>query len=45
MPEKVILVFDIGKTMKKFLLFDRQMKVVLEEEKSFATIKDEDGFE
>ena len=42
---KVIAVFDIGKTNKKILLFDKKMKVVYNSEQKFATTVDEDGFE
>lgn len=40
----VILIFDIGKTNKKVLLFDEQYNIILEESQQFAEIKDEDGF-
>ena len=40
----VIFIFDVGKTNKKILLFDEQYKLVHEENKQFAEIKDEDGF-
>ena len=40
----VILIFDIGKTNKKILLFNEQYEVVLEKSVQFAEIKDEDGF-
>jgi sugar (pentulose or hexulose) kinase len=40
----VILVFDIGKTNKKFFLFNEQYKIVLERSTQFAETKDEDGF-
>jgi L-fuculokinase len=43
--EKVILIFDIGKTNKKILLFNEQYDVVLEHSSSFDQIEDEDGFE
>ena len=42
---KVIAVFDIGKTNKKILLFDKEMKVVYMNEQKFKTTVDEDGFE
>lgn len=45
MKEPVILIFDIGKTNKKVLLFNTDLKVVHEEEEKFAPVKDEDGFE
>ena len=45
MKEKeLLLVFDIGKTNKKVLLFDRHMKVVHEEESRFEEGVDEEGF-
>ena len=40
----VILIFDVGKTNKKLLLFDEQYKVVFEESKQFTETTDEDGF-
>lgn len=40
----VIAVFDIGKTNKKLLLFDEQLKIVFEHSNQFAEITDEDGF-
>jgi len=40
----VIAVFDIGKTNKKFLLFDEKYKVVHQESISIPEIVDEDGF-
>lgn len=43
--EKVILVFDIGKTNKKVLLFNKELKLVYQHEEKFETIVDEDGFE
>ena len=42
---QVILIFDIGKTNKKTLLFDQHYNVVYEESQKFREIKDEDGFE
>jgi sugar (pentulose or hexulose) kinase len=45
MKERVIAVFDIGKTNKKIILFNDRMKVVHEEEQKFAEVKDDDGFE
>ena len=41
----VIAVFDVGKTNKKFLLFDTGLNIVHNEEKTFAEIHDDDGFE
>ena len=40
----VILIFDVGKTNKKVLLFNEQYRLVFEESKKFEEIKDEDGF-
>jgi sugar (pentulose or hexulose) kinase len=42
---ETIAVFDIGKTNKKFLLFDRNLKVVHEAEQQFPQTRDEDNFE
>jgi len=44
MISEVIAVFDIGKTNKKFLLFDRDHNIVLNEEVRFTEVYDEDGF-
>ena len=44
MKTDVLLVFDIGKTNKKFLLFNRELEIVYEEEIQFEEIKDDDGF-
>jgi sugar (pentulose or hexulose) kinase len=41
----VILIFDIGKTNKKLLLFNEAYDLVYESIEQFAEIKDEDGFE
>jgi sugar (pentulose or hexulose) kinase len=45
MKETVTAIFDIGKTNKKLLLFNSDFKVVSEDERRFAEIKDDDGFE
>jgi sugar (pentulose or hexulose) kinase len=45
MKEKVIAVFDVGKTNKKLLLFDFNLKLVLEQEIRVAEKRDDDGFE
>ncbi len=45
MREKVIAVFDIGKTNKKLLLFNAALQVVYQQEEKFPTIVDEDGDE
>ncbi|WP_417444161.1 FGGY-family carbohydrate kinase [Joostella sp.] len=43
MKQKVTAVFDIGKTNKKFFLFDKNFKEVHKEYISFDEILDEDG--
>jgi sugar (pentulose or hexulose) kinase len=45
MKEKVIAVFDVGKTNKKLLLFDFDLNIVSEVEEKFPEITDDDGFE
>jgi sugar (pentulose or hexulose) kinase len=45
MKEKVIAIFDIGKTNKKLLLFDYNLRLVSEQETRFAGKPDDDGFE
>jgi sugar (pentulose or hexulose) kinase len=45
MKDQVFAIFDIGKTNKKLLLFNSDLKVVSETEQRFAEIKDDDGFE
>lgn len=40
----VIAVFDIGKTNKKILLFDVDLRLVLEQESRFDEIPDDDNF-
>jgi len=45
MKEKVIAVFDIGKTNKKLLLFDFNLRLVSEKETRFPEKLDDDGFE
>ena len=42
--KEVILIFDVGKTNKKVLLFNRNLKVVLEEEDRFEEVVDDEGF-
>lgn len=44
MLQPVVLIFDVGKTNKKVLLFDRQYQLVYEESKQLPETKDEDGF-
>ena len=40
----VIAIFDIGKTNKKLLLFDEQLKIVFEHADQFPETRDDDGF-
>ncbi len=40
----VIAIFDIGKTNKKFFLFDEQYQIVFEQLQQFPETLDEDGF-
>lgn len=42
---KVLAVFDVGKTNKKVLLFNKDVEIVYHKEEKFPTITDEDGFE
>ena len=42
-PIKVKAAFDIGKTNKKFFLFDEEFNVVYSEITSFAEVLDDDG--
>lgn len=44
MPQEVIAIFDIGKTNKKFLLFDASLRLVYQEEQKFEEVTDDDGF-
>ena len=44
MAPNVIAVFDIGKTNKKVLLFDENVKVIYQDEQKFEEITDEEGF-
>ncbi len=44
MATPVILIFDVGKTNKKLLLFNEQYEIVYEESTQLNEIKDEDGF-
>ncbi len=44
MKEEVILIFDVGKTNKKVALFDRNLKILHEEETRFEETADDDGF-
>jgi sugar (pentulose or hexulose) kinase len=43
-PLPVILIFDVGKTNKKMLLFDEQYAIVYKESVRFEETRDEDGF-
>jgi sugar (pentulose or hexulose) kinase len=45
MKEKVIAIFDVGKTNKKLLLFDYNLKLILEQEIRVAEKHDDDGVE
>jgi sugar (pentulose or hexulose) kinase len=45
MKEKVVAIFDIGKTNKKLLLFDYNLRLVSELETRFPEKLDDDGFE
>jgi sugar (pentulose or hexulose) kinase len=40
----VIAIFDIGKTNKKFFVFDDRYQIIFEDSLVFDEIKDEDGF-
>ena len=42
--QNVIAIFDIGKTNKKFFLFNEDYKIVFERTSVFPEIADEDGF-
>ena len=44
MSTPVILIFDVGKTNKKLLLFNEQYQLLHEESIQLEEIKDEDGF-
>jgi sugar (pentulose or hexulose) kinase len=44
MATPVILIFDVGKTNKKVLLFDEQYQIVFEETTQLKETVDEDGF-
>jgi len=45
MKERIIAVFDIGKTVKKLLLFDFNLQILSETEEKFSYTKDEDGLD
>ena len=42
--KEIVLIFDIGKTKKKILLFDRELNIHHEEEIIFSEIPDDDNF-
>ena len=44
MAADVIAIFDIGKTNKKFLLFNSDLKIVYQDEQKFTEISDDEGF-
>lgn len=44
MKEKVIAIFDVGKTNKKILLFNYNLGIVSEHEDRFPEITDDEGF-
>ena len=44
MKNELVLIFDIGKTNKKILLFDRELNIIHEKETIFEEIADDDGF-
>lgn len=41
---KITAIFDIGKTNKKFFLFDKDRKEIFQEYSRFAEVEDDDGF-
>lgn len=43
-PTPVIAIFDIGKTNKKFFLFNEQYQIVFERTVQFSEMVDEDGY-
>jgi len=45
MKERIIAIFDVGKTNKKLLLFDYNLNCVSETEEKFDQVTDDDGFE
>jgi sugar (pentulose or hexulose) kinase len=42
--QNVLLIFDVGKTNKKILLFNEDYQLVLDQLQVFEEITDEDGF-
>jgi sugar (pentulose or hexulose) kinase len=45
MKEAVTAIFDVGKTNKKLILFNEDLKIISVKEQKFAEITDDDGFE
>ena len=45
MSKEVVLIFDIGKTNKKILVFDKALNILHEGETIFPEIPDDDGFD
>ncbi len=45
MSKEVVLIFDIGKTNKKILVFDKSLGILHEDETIFDEIPDDDGFD
>jgi len=45
MKEVVTAIFDIGKTNKKIILFNKNLKVISEKEEKFPVVADDEGFE
>ena len=43
-PQPVLLIFDIGKTTKKVLVFDTSFHVLEEKTETFKEVPDDDGF-
>jgi len=44
MKQDAVLIFDIGKTNKKIMIFDLSLKVLYQEEEIFPEITDDEGF-
>ena len=44
MKQDIIAIFDIGKTNKKILFFDKKLKLVYQNERKIEEILDEDGY-
>ncbi len=45
MKKQVVAIFDIGKTNKKIILFDKNLDIALQKEEEFPAVTDEDGYE